>query len=276
MSAPGLAPSSVLPHPPHRPRRRFSQNFLVDRDVVRRIVEAIDPRPGDTVVEIGPGLGALTTPLLERLPVLHAVEIDRDVAASLFQRFSPEKLRLHVGDALAFDFSSLGEALRVVGNLPYHICTPLLFRIDRLHAGVRDCHFMLQKEVVERMAARPGSPQYGRLSVMLQYRWGITSLFDVPPEAFRPRPKVWSSVVRLVPHAQLPCRAVDEAMLARLVGAAFAQRRKTLRNALRALLDEKAIAGCGVDPRLRAETLEVVQFVRLADAAAAQISASSG
>jgi 16S rRNA (adenine1518-N6/adenine1519-N6)-dimethyltransferase len=274
MSAEGREPRPSTAHP-HRPRRRFSQNFLVDRGLAQRIVAAIDPRPAERVVEIGPGLGALTGPLLERLDALDAVEIDRDAAETLVAKFGTGRLRLHVADVLDFDFSSLGEPLRVVGNLPYHISTPILFRIDSLHAIVRDCHFMLQKEVVQRMAAAPDCAAYGRLSVMLQYRWRIEPLFDVPPTAFRPSPKVWSSVVRMCPqHA--PRRALDETLFARLVAAAFAQRRKTLRNALRAYLDESGMRDCGVDPQARGETLAVGDFVRLADAALARLNASSG
>lgn len=254
--------------PSHRPRKRFSQNFLTDQRMIDRIVEAIDPQPADHMVEVGPGLGALSAPLLQRLRVLHAIEIDRDASRALQERFAPDRLRVHVGDALKFDFSSLGTSLRVVGNLPYHISTPLLFRMDEEHARIRDCHFMLQREVVQRMVAAPASAQFGRLSVMLQYRWQMEALFDVPPDAFRPRPKVWSSIIRLVPHPAPPHPAQDEAMFARVVLAAFTQRRKTLRNVLRGMLDEAAIASCGIDPQSRGETLGVADFVRLADAAA--------
>jgi 16S rRNA (adenine1518-N6/adenine1519-N6)-dimethyltransferase len=250
------------------PRRRFSQNFLIDRGIIERIITAIAAQPQDRILEIGPGRGALTGPLLERVQQLHAVEIDRDAARTLAARFPGERLRLHVGDALDFDYSALGPDLRVVGNLPYHISTPLLFRIDRSCSALRDCHFMLQKDVVERMAALPGSAQYARLSVMLQYRWRIEPLFEVSPDAFYPRPKVWSAVVRLLPHAALPHPARDEAGFARVVKAAFGQRRKTLRNALRGVLDEEAIRRCGIDPQARGETLALAEFVRLADAAA--------
>lgn len=259
----------------HRPRRRFSQNFLADRGIAERIVAAIDPRPGERIVEIGPGLGSLTAPLLQRTDVVHAVEIDRDAARALAAAFPADRLHLHVADVLEFDFSSLGRDLRVAGNLPYHISTPILFRIDSLHGQIRDCHFLLQREVVERMAAAPARAEYGRLSVMIQYRWRVQPLFDVAPGAFRPRPKVWSSLVRLVPRTVLR-RAADEAFFSRLVGAAFSQRRKTLRNALRAFLDETGIRSCGVDPQARGETLGVDEFVRLADAAFARLSASSG
>jgi 16S rRNA (adenine1518-N6/adenine1519-N6)-dimethyltransferase len=258
----------------HRPRKRFSQNFLIDLPAIDRIVRAVDPQPADNMVEVGPGLGALSAPLLERLRVLHAIEIDRDAARALQERFSPDRLRLHIEDALQFDFSSLGTDLRVVGNLPYHISTPLLFRMDAGHRQIRDCHFMLQREVVQRMVGPPGSAEFGRLSVMLQYRWQMEALFDVSPDAFRPRPKVWSSVVRLVPYRTPPCPARDEAMFARVVLAAFSQRRKTLRNALRGMLEETVIASCGIDPQSRGETLGVAEFVRLADAAT-QVSAFS-
>jgi 16S rRNA (adenine1518-N6/adenine1519-N6)-dimethyltransferase len=207
--------------------------------------------------------------------MLHAVEIDRDAARALAVIFPAARLRLHVADVLEFDFSSLGTGLRVVGNLPYHISTPILFRVDSLHDLIRDCHFMLQREVVERMASTPARAEYGRLSVMLQYRWRVEPLFDVAPSSFRPRPKVWSALVRLVAR-EAPLRAEDEAMFSRLVGAAFSQRRKTLRNALRAFLDEGAIRACGIDPQARGETLCVDEFVRLADAAARRVNASSG
>jgi 16S rRNA (adenine1518-N6/adenine1519-N6)-dimethyltransferase len=257
----------------HRPRKRFSQNFLVDRHVIGRIVQAIDPQPGDRMVEIGPGLGALTEPLLERLGHLDAIEIDRDAARALEQRFRPERLTVHVEDALHFDLSRLGERLRMVGNLPYHISTPLLFRMDEEHERIVDGHFMLQKEVVQRMVACPGNAEYGRLSVMLQYRWTMEALFDVAPEAFQPRPRVWSSVIRLLPRSEPRHQARDEAMFGRVVLAAFTQRRKTLRNVLRGLLDQAAIEACGIDPQARGETLDVGDFVRLADAA---VSVSSG
>ncbi len=260
---------------PHRARRRFSQNFLVDRGIADRIVAAIDPRPDDRMVEIGPGLGSLTAPLLDRLELLQAVEIDRDAAKALAEAFPAPRLLLHVADVLRFDFSLLGPGLRVVGNLPYHISTPILFRVDSLHGLFSDCHFMLQKEVVERMAATPDCAEYGRLSVMLQRRWLIEPLFDVPPAAFRPTPKVWSSLVRMLPHGA-PERPADEAMFARVVAAAFSQRRKTLRNALRAFVDEDSIRDCGIDPQARGETLAVSDFVRLADAASSRLSASSG
>lgn len=262
--------------PLHHPRRRFSQNFLVDRNVIARIVRAIDPKPGQHLLEIGPGFGALTGPLLERLPAIDAVEIDRDAVRALQERFPAERLRVHCGDALKLDFASFGPGLRIVGNLPYHVSTPLLFCIDAASGCVTDCHFMLQKEVVERMAAAPDTQEYGRLSVMLQYRWQIKPLFDVSPGSFRPQPKVRSSVVRMVPYARPPYLAQDDAVFARIVKAAFTKRRKTLRNALRELLSDSDFAASGIDPQRRAETLGVEQFVLLADACLARLSASSG
>ncbi|HTT40324.1 MAG TPA: 16S rRNA (adenine(1518)-N(6)/adenine(1519)-N(6))-dimethyltransferase RsmA [Burkholderiales bacterium] len=250
----------------HRPRRRFAQNFLVDRSYVTRIVQALDPRPEDLVVEIGPGRGAVTGPLLERVKVLHVVEIDRDLCARLSAQYPRARLVVHQGDALRFDFGALGADLRLVGNLPYNISSPLLFRIAPFASSVRDCHFMLQREVVDRMAAAPGSKSYGRLSVMLQYRFRVEKLFNVPAGAFRPTPKVDSAFVRLAPHASLPVTARDEARLSELVAAAFSQRRKTVRNALAAYVDEDQLSELGIDPRLRPENLSLADFVRLANA----------
>jgi 16S rRNA (adenine1518-N6/adenine1519-N6)-dimethyltransferase len=224
-------------------------------------------------VEIGPGRGALTLPLLERLESLDVVEIDRDLAAALRARFSPERLRVHEGDALDFDFASLGSDLRIVGNLPYNISSPLLFHLAGVTAHLRDCHFMLQREVVERMAAPPGSKAYGRLSVMLQYRFRVEKLLRVPPGAFLPVPQVESAFVRLVPHRVLPHAAADEELFGTLVARAFGQRRKTLRNAVRELLEEADIRAAGIDPSLRPEMLSVEQFVRLADRATARSAA---
>jgi 16S rRNA (adenine1518-N6/adenine1519-N6)-dimethyltransferase len=257
--------SGAVTGPAHLPRKRFGQHFLTDRAAVDRIVAAIAPAPGDRLVEIGPGQGALTAPLLERVNRMDAVEIDRDLAAALAQRFPGERLCLHAADALAFDFCALGTALRVVGNLPYNISSPLLFHLAQQSACLRDCHFMLQLEVVERMAARPGGRTFGRLSVMLQYRFAVEQLFRVPAGAFRPAPKVESAVVRLVPQPAGAPRARDEGRFASLVAGAFSQRRKTLRNALRPWLSEAQIAQAGIDPGARAETLAVADFVRLAD-----------
>lgn len=208
----------------------------------------------------------MTQALLERIPHLHAVEIDRDLAGGLLVHFTPEQLSLHVGDALAFDFAALGEDLRLVGNLPYNISSPLLFRLTDYIDRIRDCHFMLQLEVVERMAAAAGDKTYGRLSVMLQYWYRIERLFRVAPGSFRPAPKVESAVVRMTPRQPLPIIARDYGVFTRVVAAAFSHRRKTLRNALRDLVPERAYEAAGVDPALRPEMLPVAAFVRLADA----------
>lgn len=247
----------------HRPRRRFGQNFLEDRAVVQGIVLAIDPRPEDVLVEIGPGLGVLTTPLLDKLPHLHVVEIDRDLAARLRERFPPERLSIHNIDVLNFDFAALGGQFRVVGNLPYNISTELLFRLEAVAERMRDGHFMLQREVVDRMVAAPSTAAYGRLSVMLQSRFAMARLIDVPPEAFRPAPKVQSAVVRLVP---LPTPIVppgDRERFARIVTAAFTQRRKTLRNALADFVDAATLQSLGIDAQLRPENLSVQDYAAL-------------
>ena len=252
----------------HRARKRFSQNFLHDAHYIERIVGAVDPRPGDRVVEIGPGLAAITAPLIARAQHVTCVEIDRDLAARLRERFTPEQLTLVEADALTVDWRALAEAapgpLRIVGNLPYHISTPLLFALLPIADRVRDQHFMLQKEVVDRMAAEPGSDDYGRLSVMLQWRYVVTRLFIVPAGAFSPPPQVQSAIVRLVPRPLADLPAVDVARFGKVVAAAFGQRRKTLRNALAPLLDEARIRAAGVDPQARGETLGVDDFVRLA------------
>ena len=249
----------------HRPRKRFGQNFLVDAHYVARIVGAIDPRPGDNIVEIGPGLGALTTALVHGANRIAAVEIDRDLAARLRERFAPDRLTLHEADALTFGFAALGPGLRVVGNLPYNISSPLLFHLVTHESLLRDVHVMLQREVVARMTAQPATADYGRLTVMLQSRFAITRLFTVPPGAFRPAPAVESAVARLVPLRDDRPRIVDEALFARIVAAAFGQRRKTLRNALRGIADDALMRDADIDPALRGETLRVADFARLAN-----------
>ena len=252
----------------HVPRKRFGQHFLADEAVIAAIVAAIAPAQGDRMAEIGPGLGALTAPLSKRLDHLHVIEIDRDIAARLRTTYPARQVTVHEGDALRFDFTALGPGLRVVGNLPYNISTPLLFHLARHAPAIRDIHAMLQKEVVERMVASPGTADYGRLSVMLQYRFAMELILAVPPVAFRPPPKVESAVVRMVPHASLPHRAQDEERLARIVTAAFSQRRKTLRNTLKAYFKPADFAAVGVDAGLRPQDLGVAEFVRLADRAA--------
>ena len=252
----------------HVPRKRFGQHFLRDASVIDAIVRAIGPRAGDTIVEIGPGEGVLTAPLLQVAGRLHAVEIDRDLAARLRARFG-DALALHEADALAFDWGALPAPLRVVGNLPYNISTPLLFALAAHAARVVDQHFMLQKEVVARMAAAPGGGDYGRLSVMLQYRYAIEALFDVPPAAFEPPPKVDSSVVRMVPRPPERLAARDEALLARIVADAFSQRRKMLRNTLRDWYARLGGAGEAIiAPTERAEDVPVNAYVAFANLAA--------
>jgi 16S rRNA (adenine1518-N6/adenine1519-N6)-dimethyltransferase len=249
----------------HVPRRRFGQNFLVDPTYVERILDAIDPRPGDDIVEIGPGLGALTRDLIDRAGRITAIEIDRDLAARLRASFESPRLALYETDALAFDYAQLGPHLRIVGNLPYNISSPLLFHLARFESRIRDMHFMLQREVVARMVANPATPEYGRLSVMLQARFGVTRMFIVPAGAFRPVPNVESAFVRLVPLREAKPAIDDTAQFARIVAAAFGQRRKTLRNALSAVCSESELRTAGIDPQARGETLHVDDFVRLAN-----------
>ena len=249
----------------HRPRKRFSQNFLVDEALIAQIIDAIAPRPTDLMVEIGPGLGALTRPLARVVKPLHVVEIDRDIVAKLSHEFPREEVVVHEGDALQFDFARLGPSLRVVGNLPYHISTPLLFYLAASASLVRDMHVMLQQEVVERMVAEPGDSNYGRLSVMLQYRFDIERVLDVPASAFRPAPKVDSTVARMIPRDMTARRARDENLLEHTVAAAFSQRRKTLRNTLGQLLSADDFSALAIDPQARAQTLSVDDFVRIAD-----------
>ena len=253
-----------MTYPPAR--KRFGQHFLHDPHVIERILAAFAPRAGETIVEIGPGRGALTRPLLRHVAKLHVIELDRDLAARLPELAQGAgELVVHQADALTFDFRSLadGGRLRIVGNLPYNISTPLLFHLIEQADVVADMVFMLQKEVAERIAAPPGSKAYGRLSVMVQWRCEVQYLFSVGPGAFRPPPQVESSVVRLRPRArQRPARPDA---FSRVVQAAFSQRRKTLRNSLRPVLDEAAIARAGIDATRRAEELTVEEFARLSD-----------
>jgi len=256
----------------HIARKRFGQNFLVSPGIIRKIVDAIAPRAGDTVVEIGPGLGAITEPLLRCLDHLHVIEIDRDLSARLASRFPPERLTVHQGDALEFDFGVLKSQgrLKIVGNLPYNISSPLLFHLLASAPQVYDMHFMLQREVVDRMVAEPGSKVFGRLSVMLQYHYHMERLLVVPPGAFNPPPKVDSALVRMVPvdfsRVGADPTARDRLLFAQVVTAAFSQRRKMLRNTLRNFIDEAALATLGIAPTARAEDIAVIDFVRLANA----------
>jgi len=288
----------------HVAKKRFGQNFLTDQGVIDSLVSAISPRADDLMVEIGPGLGALTKPLLQKLNMLHVVEVDRDIISWMQKEYVKNSITIHNSDALKFDFSSLIQSaadsglvarrqgtgdeivqqvqrkasddanaangldmqrIRVVGNLPYNISTPILFHLLDNVKHIIDMHFMLQKEVVERMVAEPSTAAYGRLSVMLQYRLQMEYLFTVPPEAFDPAPKVESAFVRCVPHAKLPYIAKDEALFAKVVTAAFGQRRKTLRNTLKGLLDDEGFTALNIDSQQRAENLSVADFVAIAN-----------
>lgn len=251
----------------HIARKRFGQNFLTDQMVLHDIIRSIEPQRGDTMVEIGPGLAAMTRLLLTGLDSMHVVELDRDLVARLRKEFDPARLIVHEGDALKFDFLSIpvpeGKKLRVVGNLPYNISSPLLFELSEIAPHVQDQHFMLQKEVVERMVAEPGSKTYGRLSVMLQWRYHMELMFVVPPEAFDPPPKVESAIVRMIPKAQpLVC---DPKRLEKVVQQAFSQRRKVIRNCLSTMFTEAQLVDAGVDPQARPETVPLEQYVALAN-----------
>lgn len=252
-------------------RKRFGQNFLQDGNVINRIVRSIAPKPGQRVVEIGPGLGALTEELLAAAGELDVIELDRDLIPILRTQFFryEDKLRIHQGDALKFDFSTLAskeQPIRVVGNLPYNISTPLIFHLLSFGPLIRDMHFMLQKEVVERLAAGPGDKHYGRLGVMAQYHCQVDNLFGVPPEAFDPQPKVDSAIVRLIPHEQKPLVADNEQDFAVTVRTCFSQRRKTLRNNLKKMLPSEVIEALNIDPGIRPEHLTLEDFVKLANA----------
>lgn len=254
------------------PRKRFGQHFLHDPGVLNRIVDAIAPARDDHMVEIGPGRGALTRPLLARVDRLDAIELDRDLAARLEAELGDSGLRVHQGDALRFDFSALGTDLRLVGNLPYNISTPLLFHLLRCHANFRDLHVMLQKEVVERMAAGPGGREYGRLTVALAARCRVEKLFVIRPGAFSPPPKVDSAFARLVPDPERLARLSSEKAFDQVVTRAFSMRRKRLSNSLRGMLDAGELEELGVDPASRPQTLDVDSFIRIANYYAARTS----
>ena len=263
--SPAAAPSAALASAfNHRPRKRFGQNFLTDDGVIAAIIAAIHPARGENLVEIGPGLAALTRPLLAAAGHMHAVEIDRDLAAGLRAQFG-ENLSLHVADVLDFDFAALGNGLRVVGNLPYNISTPLLFRLAQYADHIRDIHVMLQSEVVDRMVARASDSEYSRLSVMLQYRFALEKLIDVRADAFEPVPAVASAVVRLTPLPSSRRRARDDTLFARIVTAAFSQRRKTVRNSLGKFLVAEEFALLAIPATARAQNLCVAQFIAIAD-----------
>ncbi|HAK91463.1 16S rRNA (adenine(1518)-N(6)/adenine(1519)-N(6))-dimethyltransferase RsmA [Massilia timonae] len=251
----------------HVARKRFGQNFLTDDHVLNNIIDAIAPRRGETMVEIGPGLAAMTALLLKSLDHMHVVELDRDLVARLEKAYPRERLSVHSGDALKFDFGSIpvpeGQKLRVVGNLPYNISSPLLFHLAEFAHLVEDQHFMLQKEVVERMVAEPGTKAYSRLSVMLQWRYDMAMLFIVPPTAFDPPPQVDSAIVRMVPtRRQLPC---DGKRLEAVVAKAFSQRRKVIRNCVAGMFTEAQLVEAGIDPGVRPEAVSLEQYVALAN-----------
>ncbi|GGI84963.1 16S rRNA (adenine(1518)-N(6)/adenine(1519)-N(6))-dimethyltransferase RsmA [Legionella impletisoli] len=249
----------------HRPRKRFGQNFLQSPHVIMAIIQAINPKPDDIVVEIGPGQGALTRPLLQRLNALTAIEIDRDLQP--FLKALPDasnKLTVLDRDALSVDFSELGNDLRIVGNLPYNISTPLILHLVQDTSSIKDMHFMLQKEVVERLAASPGGKDYGRLSVMVQYFCEVEPLFVVPPEVFFPKPKVDSAVVRLTPHTHTPYPEIDFKNLESLVAKAFSMRRKTLANNLKPIVDKASLITLGIDPTRRPEQISISEYVQIA------------
>lgn len=253
----------------HMARKRFGQNFLHDQSVIRQIIACIGARPGQHWIEIGPGQGALTEPLLQAGVRLDVVELDRDLVALLKQKFAGrENFTIHSADALKFDFSALakeGERLHIVGNLPYNISTPLMFHLLSSAPCIEDMHFMLQKEVVDRLCAEPGNKQYGRLSVMMQYDCEAEHIFDVPPESFDPAPKVMSSIVRLTPHRQRMVQVDSRENLNRVVTHAFSQRRKTLRNSLRDLISDDEMNALAIDPKLRAENLTLEDFAKLSN-----------
>lgn len=249
----------------HIPRKRFGQNFLTDDTVLYNIIRVIDPQPKDTMVEIGPGLAAMTRLLLEGVEQMHVVELDRDLVERLKKSFDPKRLIIHSADALQFDFSSIpvpaGSKLRIVGNLPYNISSPLLFHLAEMAPHVQDQHFMLQKEVVDRMVAKPGCKDYSRLSVMLQWRYRMECVVDVPPGSFDPPPKVDSAVVRMVPLATPP--DIDLVEFTRMVAVAFSQRRKILRHTLGAWMTQHGIE-MDFDLQRRAEEVPVAEYLALA------------
>ena len=253
----------------HRAKKRFGQNFLVDTHIIEKIISSIDPAPDDHVIEIGPGLGALTQPLLHRLNRVDVIELDRDIIPELNRLEDPEKLHIHNTDVLTFNFTQFRqsnfpqERLRIVGNLPYNISTAVLFHLIHHRSSIRDLHFMLQKEVVERIAASVGSHDYGRLSVMMQLYFKISPLFQVAPQCFRPVPKVESAVVRLTPVAGLPINPDEHDLFAQLVRQAFSQRRKTLKNTLKGIYDITQMEAAGVDPGKRPQEMSISDYISL-------------
>lgn len=251
----------------HRARKRFGQNFLSDPGIIQRIIQSINPKPGQRLIEIGPGLGALTCPILNIAEEMDVIELDRDIVPKLqlncgLDAVQNNKLRIHNVDVLQFDFAGLGykEPLRIIGNLPYNISTPIIFHLVEYSSLIQDMYFMLQKEVVLRLAAKPDTSNYSRLSVMAQYHFQVDALFLVPPESFEPIPKVESAIVRLVPHAEKPVQVDDDKAFKKLVTQAFSQRRKTLRNVLKDTCSAAQLESIGIDPSSRAQSLTLQQF----------------
>lgn len=249
----------------HIAKKKFGQNFLKDAAIIHSIIQSINPLLNDLLIEIGPGLGALTKPLLEKTNRLLAIELDRDIVSWMENEYSKKNITIFNEDVLNFNFNQFDQKIRIVGNLPYNISTPILFKcIDNI-LNIKDLHFMLQKEVVDRMIATPSSPEYGRLSVMLQYYFAMEHLVDVPKESFEPEPKVESSFVRLIPYEQYPFIANNIEQFARIVKEAFSQRRKTIRNTLKSFISENDFEKIGINPRLRAENLSVSDFVKISN-----------
>ncbi len=250
----------------HRPRKRFGQHFLHDQNIIERILTFLDPETDQTIIEIGPGKGALTIPLLQHYGTLHVIELDRDLARTITEKCKGLGiLHVHCLDALKYDFSQLGDNCKIIGNLPYNISTPMIFHLLEYISCVSDMLFMLQKELVDRMTAQPNCKEYGRLSVMVQSQCQVEKLFTVGPEAFTPIPKVDSAVIKLIPH-QIPVIDItNKQAFAQVVKQAFAHRRKTLRNTLKGLLDEKQMETLGIDPGLRAEKLSINHFAALSN-----------
>ncbi len=246
----------------HVPRKRFGQNFLQDHAIIQKIIDCINPQFEQNIFEIGPGLAALTEPLIDKLGHLHVIEIDRDIIQFLTKKFSAQQLTIHQGDALEFNFKQIEQQIRVVGNLPYNISTPIMFHLSKFD-NISDMTFMLQKEVVERICARPNSRDYGKLSIMLQYKYKCRYLLDVPPESFYPAPKVDSAIVALIPRHDYAWQKINAEQLNRLVSAAFNQRRKTISNSLKGLVTTEQLIACKIDPKWRAENISLEQYLNL-------------
>ena len=246
----------------HTPRKRFGQNFLQDQSIIRNIIVCINPLPEQNLIEIGPGLAALTKPLIEKLSHLEVIELDRDIVNFLQETFTPQQLTIHQGDALKFDFTLNNKPIRVVGNLPYNISTPIMFYLSQF-PNIQNMVFMLQKEVVERICAKPNNRDYGKLTIMLQYKYKCRYLLDVPPESFYPAPKVDSAIVSLTPRTDYDWHQVDETNLNQVVSKAFSQRRKTISNSLKGLFSSEQLIEAGIDPLLRPENIELEKYISL-------------